>query len=111
MKTTVVDPMKCATCGEEHSAYTSMNCDARPEPGCYTICANCGALYRFGEGLSLTSLTSEELETFSPADRKTISDLQAQVIAASHIAKSIHPDYCAIPTGPGRFRLMRRRPP
>jgi hypothetical protein len=59
----------CPKCGRHVSAATGVAIGSaaaevppapRPEPGCYTICAYCATLLKFGQGLELLRVPPDE---------------------------------------------------
>lgn len=80
-----VTASRCPTCGAEHDAASDPNDDAAvPTPGSYTVCINCAALLRFGQGFELEPVSvSEELSL----DRQTRGQI-ARVQTAIHLLRA-----------------------
>jgi hypothetical protein len=73
-KTTRHDPIACPACGfDKMNASTKIADDGTgggPEPGSFTVCANCGEFLRYGEGLVLEK--AEIPDDISEKQRRTI---------------------------------------
>jgi hypothetical protein len=53
----------CPTCKSEHDAATSVShVHARPQPGDFSLCINCGQICRFTAGLQLAASSAAEVE-------------------------------------------------
>jgi hypothetical protein len=77
MKETILSGSTCPSCGDILDAATSVEGDARPEPGDLTICFRCGHLMAFGKGLALRELTDTEVVQ-SAGDRRILKIQQAR---------------------------------
>lgn len=80
-KTTSAIPLSsCPHCRGDLSAATDPIGQARPSPGDYSVCANCGGLLRFAadlthEGIALADVPAGELDAQQLA---VLADLQAR---------------------------------
>ena len=63
----------CPVCLYAMDACTGVGHDRKPRPGDYSVCADCGALLRFGPGLVLTLCTASDLREFREQDPQKFS--------------------------------------
>ncbi len=79
-----LDPEPCPNCGHMIDACTGLQGKESPDPGDVTICMYCGALLRYGEGLSLIKL--------SPENAKKLCDENPLLAKLVMVYKEIYPD-------------------
>jgi len=66
----------CPHCNAELDGCSGVDNDARPDPGDFTVCIECGSVSAFSRGLRLRVLTKrEQLEAAS--DRRVCSAVRA----------------------------------
>lgn len=66
-------PSRCPICQTQlDHAMPVAGVVASPEPGDATVCAKCGAMLKYGEGLGLEVLSDEELEKCEPSMKKVL---------------------------------------
>jgi hypothetical protein len=53
VKTTRIAPTSCPTCHVTHDAATNPTGEARPYPGSFAVCIQCGQLNHYDENLQL----------------------------------------------------------
>jgi Zn ribbon nucleic-acid-binding protein len=60
MTTTRLQLEHCFACGHAVDSATSIDVNARPKPGAWTVCIKCGHLMVFDDELHLRDLTAAE---------------------------------------------------
>jgi Zn ribbon nucleic-acid-binding protein len=62
MTTTRLQLEHCLACGHAVDSATSIDVNARPKPGAWTMCVKCGHLMTFDDELHLRQLTAAETD-------------------------------------------------
>ena len=80
--------MECKSCKKDLDAHSGIDTDRSPEPGDLSVCAYCGAISEFDEGLNLKPLSDEELLVIAAEDRESFDTLmKASCIAIANQLK------------------------
>lgn len=75
-----VPASNCPACQSEHDAASHpTNETAVPGPGDLTVCIDCGALLRFGQGLELEAVSPAELRALDAGTRGELVRVQSAI--------------------------------
>ncbi len=79
--TTLIAPSPCGHCGRQNELVTGQSGDA-PGPGAFSLCALCGGINQFDDGLRLRRVDEAQLEALPPEHRSQLLEMQALLRAA-----------------------------
>lgn len=77
-----VPEQRCPECDDKITCHAGVTTTDMPEPGDVSVCAVCGAILVFGEGLKVQLCPSEALEQMKaeePDNYETLMNLQREV--------------------------------
>ena len=78
----------CPKCGYEMDAAHPMETGTVPDVGDFSICAGCGELNAFGEGLALRPVEVDELLAMPLADREKLLAMEEQAKRLIHLLRA-----------------------
>ena len=81
---------KCLNCEAEIDAALDTTSDDPPRPGDFVVCIECATVNKFGKGLTIESVTREELAMLGKEDPKALSALFRAVQAVQHLLIERH---------------------
>ncbi len=80
----IVPDSPCTSCGHVMNRCFSVDADAAPSPGDFTLCIRCGHLMAFADDLALRDLTDAEVREVA-GDRRALAVQAARAAYAKSV--------------------------
>lgn len=87
MSSIITEDDACPECGRQLNRVTCAEGDAAPEPGDISLCAYCGALNMFSEGIKLVPMPAAIFESLPLKTKIDIIRIRKSILARRDLLK------------------------